>query len=505
MTIQSILISVFHKEGLEAIAPALIQHKITVYSTGGTQRYLESLGVPVVPVEQVTDYPSILGGRVKTLHPKVFGGILAKREDQHLEDLAAYEIPQIDCVVVDLYPFEQTVKQTNDDDQIIEKIDIGGVSLIRAAAKNYKHITVIPSQHQYPRLLEILNDQQATTSLEDRRALAAEAFAISAHYDAAISKYFDPAGKIIGLRESHSAQQTLRYGENPHQSATYYGHLEETLHQIQGKALSYNNLVDIDAAVQLISDFWTDDATVAVLKHTNPCGLATRSSVIEAWKAALAGDPVSAFGGVIICNTAIDLVTAQEINKLFYEVVIAPSYNTDALELLQSKKKRIILQVKNLISDTVTRKSILNGVIEQERDTLSHDTNSWQLVTDIKPSVDDLSEMHFANRIVKHLKSNAIALTKERQLIGIGCGQTSRVDAMNQCIAKARHFGHSLEGSVIASDAFFPFSDCAELAHDAGIYHIVQPGGSIRDQETIDFCNREQMAMAITGVRHFRH
>lgn len=504
MKIRSILVSVYHKDGLESIAPSLIESEITVYSTGGTQKYLESLGVKVVPVESLTGYPSILDGRVKTLHPAIFGGILAKREDDHLGQLDSHNIPVIDCVVVDLYPFEQTVKDTNDESTIIEKIDIGGISLIRAAAKNYKDVVIIPSADQYSDLNDIMNNN-GETDLETRRSLAAQAFNISSHYDTAIFKYLNQSVDISGYKMSVSNTTSLRYGENPHQSANYYGQLDELLGQIQGKPLSYNNLIDIDAAMQIIDDFWDEEITLAILKHTNPCGLATRSTMIDAWTSALSGDPVSSFGGIIITNGIIDGATAKAIDGIFYEVLIAKDFSEEARAILGKKKKRVLLQIKSRLSATKHSRTILNGIIEQDRDTLDHDPKAWTSTNGMTMDAELTSEMVFANRVVKHLKSNAIAITKNKKIIGIGCGQTSRVDALNQAIAKAQHFGFNFEDAILASDAFFPFGDCVELADQVGIKYIVQPGGSIRDQESIDYCLKNDMSMVLTGHRHFKH
>jgi len=502
--INSALISVFHKTGLDEIIQRLKALDIKIYSTGGTQTYIESKGVEVHSVESLTSYPSILGGRVKTLHPKVFGGILAMREEDHQNQLSTYEIPEIDLVIVDLYPFEETVASTDDEAQIIEKIDIGGISLIRAAAKNYKEVTVVPSKNEYPELLEILNDLDGYTTLEQRKLFAKKAFAISSNYDTAIYHFFneDEQGP---LRVSIDENTTLRYGENPHQTGTFYGDMNRKFEKLGGKELSYNNLVDVDAAVEIMSEFATGDPCFAILKHTNPCGVAVRSTVSEAWDAALAGDPVSAFGGILITNTNIDLATAEKINKIFYEVLIAPSFDADAEVLLTKKKKRILMKIKDFEVPTTRIKTILNGVISQDNDLHSDAADDFKTVTDQKPSAEDIANLAFASKCAKHLKSNTIVIAKNNQLLGMGCGQTSRVDACNQAIAKAARMGFDIEGAAMASDAFFPFPDCVEIAHKAGIRSIVQPGGSIKDQLSIDYCNSNQVPMVFTGTRHFKH
>ncbi len=494
MQIKSILLSVFHKQGLDNIAPLIKELKIKVYSTGGTLTYLQNLGLEVTSVESITNYPSILDGRVKTLHPKIFGGILARRDEAHLVQLQKYSIPQIDCVVVDLYPFEQTVAQTDDTSAIIEKIDIGGISLIRAAAKNYKDTLIIPSQDYYPELYRILDEQKGKTSLEERKRLAGASFSLSSTYDQAISNYFD-------------AQQTipLRYGENPHQSAQFNPKHPPIFKQLQGKALSYNNYADIHTAIELIEEFWDEKYTFAILKHNNPCGLATRDQLFDAWTDALAGDPVSSFGGILITNGTMDLKTAQAINELFYEVLIAPDFDEQALEILAKKKKRVLLRLTGKVPGDQTTKTLLHGTITQQRDLYLHQPQDWKLSAGDNLSSDQRKEMLFANRIVKHLKSNAIAITKNQQLIGIGCGQTSRVDALRQAIDKAKRFNFDLDGAVMASDAFFPFDDCVKIAHKAGILDIIQPGGSIRDKDSIDYSQKNNIRMVITGIRHFRH
>ena len=503
--IKSALISVFHKDGLENIIKTLDELGVTIYSTGGTQAFIESQGVSVSRVEDLTSYPSILDGRVKTLHPKVFGGILARREDDHLVQLADYKIPPIDLVIVDLYPFQETVKSTDDESAIIEKIDIGGISLIRAAAKNFKDVVVVPSKEEYSMLETILSEKSGISTLEDRKELARRAFRVSSDYDVAIFNYFDREGENDSFKQSFHIGKTLRYGENPHQQGIFFGELGAMFEKLSGKELSYNNLVDIDAAVNLMSEFKDDGPTFAVLKHTNPCGIATRGDVLSAWHAALAGDPVSAFGGILISNAAINLATAEEINKLFYEVLIAPDFDEDAVELLKKKKKRVLLKINHFNVNDKTFKSLLNGVIVQDTDKKQESAQDLKIVTETTPSVEDIDDLIFANKVVKHLKSNTIVLASGGQLLGMGCGQTSRVDAANQAIAKAKHFGFSLEGAVMASDAFFPFPDCVELAHQAGITSVIQPGGSIKDQLSIDYCNEHGLAMVFTGTRHFKH
>lgn len=505
--IKSALISVFHKDGLENIVQKLIEQNVTIYSTGGTQKFIEAQGGSVERVEDLTTYPSILDGRVKTLHPKVFGGILARREEDHLTQLDKYEIPQIDLVVVDLYPFEQTVASTNDQSAIIEKIDIGGIALIRGAAKNFGDVLVIPSQDEYGDLERILSEQGGTSTLADRQALARKAFKVSSNYDTAIHNYFDTIEDATepSFKQSIHIGTPLRYGENPHQQGIFFGEMDAMFDKIGGKELSFNNLVDVDAAVNLMAEFQHDDPTFAVLKHTNPCGIATRPTVLEAWKDALAGDPVSAFGGILICNSKIDLATAEEINKLFYEVLIAPDFDQDAMDLLGAKKKRILLKIKHFHVNDKSFKSLLNGVIQQDTDKNTEDKTNLSPATNRQPTEQEMEDLLFANKCVKHLKSNTIVLARNNQLLGMGCGQTSRVDACNQAIAKAKNFGFDLEGSAMASDAFFPFPDCVEIAHKAGIKAVVQPGGSIKDQLSIDYCNDNDIAMVFTGVRHFKH
>ncbi len=503
-TIKKALVSVFDKAGLEEIVKELAQQNIEIITTGGTQKFIEDLGYKTTAVESLTDYPSILGGRVKTLHPKVFGGILNRRDlasDQ--EQIQQYDIPAIDLVVVDLYPFEDTVAQTNDESEIIEKIDIGGISLIRAAAKNYKDVVIVPSKNQYPDLLRILKTQNAETELEERRALAKLAFAVSSHYDTAIFNYFNEVEPIEMFKESYTQSKALRYGENPHQKATFYGDFNALFEQLHGKAISYNNLLDIDAAVHLIRDF--DTTTFAILKHNNACGLSSNENKVQAWKEALAGDPVSAFGGIIITNVEIDEEVAKEMNSLFMEVCIAPSYTSEALEILKSKKNRIILLIKDFKFPEYGFRTCLNGVLKQERDLKVETLEDLKQATKREVTEREAKDLLFANKIVKHTKSNTIVLAKDNKLIASGTGQTSRVDALRQAIDKAKHFGFDLQGAVMASDAFFPFSDSVEIAHSAGITAVIQPGGSMRDQETIDFCNRNDIAMVFTGVRHFKH
>ena len=456
-------------------------------------------------VEDLTSYPSILDGRVKTLHPKVFGGILARRDEDHLGQLAKYDMPEIDLVIVDLYPFEDTVKSTDDEEAIIEKIDIGGIALLRGAAKNFNDVVIVPSKNEYPMIQKILAEQNAESTLADRKELARRAFKVSSHYDTAIFNYFDRDSDDVSFKHSLIESQVLRYGENPHQQGIFFGELDTMFEKISGKELSFNNLVDVDAAVNVMSEFVDSDPTFAVLKHTNTCGIATRSTVIEAWHAALAGDPVSAFGGILISNTIVDLATAEEINKLFYEVVIAPEFDKEAINLLTKKKKRVLMKINRWHVNDKSFKSILNGVIQQDTDKSMESSDKMECVTDAQATPQQLSDLEFANKCVKHLKSNTIVLVKNNQLLGMGCGQTSRVDALRQAISKATAFGFDLEGCVMASDAFFPFPDCVEIAHDAGTAAIVQPGGSIKDNLSIDYCNSKGMPMLMTGIRHFKH
>jgi len=499
--IQNALISVYHKDGLEDIVKLLHHHNIQIYSTGGTKKYIQEQGVPVLKVEDQTGYPSILDGRVKTLHPAVFGGILARREPGHLEELKKYNLPEIDLVIVDLYPFEDTVRNTDDEAQIIEKIDIGGISLIRAAAKNYQDVVIIPGKDQYSDLAEILNEGPST-SLDQRKELALQAFAVSAHYDQAILGYFKNGS--LGFNSVYPDGQSLRYGENPHQSAQFHGPMK-CLDKLSGKDLSYNNLVDVDAAMGIMAEYQNADPTFAILKHTNSCGLATRGTVLEAWKAALAGDPISAFGGILICNSPIDISTAEEINKIFYEVVIAPSFSEEAHDLLTKKKKRILLQIQGYPQPKWQYKSLLDGVIAQTADRAIEGKDDFEVITEKAPTEDQISDLIFANKCAKHLKSNTIVLVKNKQLLGMGCGQTSRVDACRQAIEKAIKMGFDLKGAVMASDAFFPFPDCVELAAEAGIQSVIQPGGSMNDKLSIEACNNLGLSMVKTGVRHFKH
>lgn len=504
--IRSALISVFHKEGLEPIIKALHNLKVTIYSTGGTQTFIENIGIPVIPVESITGYPSILGGRVKTLHPGVFGGILAMRNPEHLGELQKYDIPEIDLVIVDLYPFEDTVRNGGSHEEIIEKIDIGGISLIRAAAKNFKDVVIISSMDQYDYLLDILGENQGETTEEIRRELACKAFALSSHYDTAIFRYLSEGFEHTEyFKTSIPDALPLRYGENPHQKATFYGRIDEVFEKLSGKELSYNNLMDIDAALQLLSDFEDQDPTFVIIKHTNACGVATRKSVSEAWDAALACDPVSAFGGILACNTTLDMETATKIDNLFYEVLIAPEYEEGVVDFLRSRSKRVLLRYRNIAPQNKTYKSILNGAIIQDYDSFKHNESDWQRVTRLQPDEDQIQDLIFANKCVRHLKSNTIVLVKNRQLVGMGCGQTSRVDACRQAIEKAGSFGFDLKGAVMASDAFFPFPDCVDLGYEAGITSVVQPGGSIKDQLSIDYCDDHNMSMVFTGIRHFKH
>ncbi|MEL7159849.1 MAG: bifunctional phosphoribosylaminoimidazolecarboxamide formyltransferase/IMP cyclohydrolase [Bacteroidota bacterium] len=503
--IKSALISVFHKDGLGPIVDSLKKLGVTIYSTGGTETFIRDRGIDVVPVEDLTGYPSILDGRVKTLHPKVHGGILARRAPDHLGQLAQYDIPEIDLIVVDLYPFEETVANTEDEDLIIEKIDIGGIALIRAAAKNYNDVVIVPSRDDYGTLQTLLDEQAGMTGLADRRKLARRAFAVSSHYDTAIFNYFNEDEGMDALKVSELRATPLRYGENPHQKATFYGRLEGMFTKLNGKEISYNNLVDIDAAVGIMREFKDGDPAFAILKHTNACGMAVRPTQLEAWQAALAGDNVSAFGGILITNSIVELGTAQEIDKLFYEVLIAPDFTDSALELLSKKAKRILLQYHHLDQQARSFKTLLNGVVAQETDLRIEGPNDFTVVTEREPTDEEITDLVFANKCAKHLKSNTIALVKDGQMISMGCGQTSRVDALKQAIDKAGRFGFEVAGSVMASDAFFPFSDCVEIAHDAGVTAVVQPGGSIRDKDSIAACNARNMAMVTTGIRHFKH
>ncbi len=501
--IKKALISVYYKDNLEPIIHQLNALGVKIFSTGGTQEFIEKLGIPVTPVESLTSYPSILGGRVKTLHPKVFGGILSRRGLQSdIAQLEEYEIPEIDLVIVDLYPFEETIASGAADSDIIEKIDIGGISLIRAAAKNFQDVVIIPSKKEYTVLLTILTEGKGSSDLAQRKKLAGAAFNVSSHYDTAIFNFFN-GDNAAAFKQSIQHSQVLRYGENPHQKGVFYGNLDELFTQFAGKELSYNNLLDIDAAVNLIAEF--KDTAFAILKHNNACGLASRPKLIDAWKDALAGDPISAFGGVLITNKTIDLAVAEEINKLFYEVLIAPDYEKDALELLKLKSKRIILQQKVTALNPKSFRTLLNGVIAQDKDLKTETQNDMQTITKTAPTADEKSDLEFANKIVKHTKSNTIVLAKNNQLLASGVGQTSRVDALKQAILKAETFGFSLRGAVMASDAFFPFPDCVEIAGKAGITAVIQPGGSIKDKESTDYCDNNGISMVITGTRHFKH
>lgn len=502
--IKTALISVYHKDGLDEIIKLLHDDGVEFLSTGGTKTFIESLGYNCQAVEDLTGYPSILGGRVKTLHPKIFGGILNRRENTtDCQQVKQYAIPSIDLVIVDLYPFVDTVASGACDADIIEKIDIGGISLIRAAAKNYNDVIIVASKAQYAPLAQLLKDNGAQSNNAQRRWFAKEAFAVSSAYDSAIFEYFDGQEQPSALRVSIDGSKIMRYGENPHQKGMFFGNFSEMFSQLHGKEISYNNLLDIDAAVSLISEF--NDTTFAILKHNNACGIASRSTVLEAWEAALAGDPVSAFGGVLISNAVIDKTTAEEINKIFFEVIIAPSYNQDALDILTQKKNRIILvqHIKN--NSKLQFRSILNGALVQERDLKNETPEDLTQVTIKQVNPNQVDDLLFANKIVKHSKSNAIVLAKNKQLLASGIGQTSRVDALKQAIAKAQSFGFDLNEAVMASDAFFPFPDCVEIAHKAGINAVIQPGGSVRDNETIEYCNSNNIAMVTTGIRHFKH
>ena len=502
--IKSALISVYYKDKLETVIELLKKHNVTMYSTGGTQQFIESLGGAVVPVEELTSYPSILGGRVKTLHPKVFGGILARRaEPNDLAQLAEYAIPEIDLVIVDLYPFEETVASGAAEADIIEKIDIGGISLIRAAAKNFKDVVIISSKNDYQPLVEILAAQEGATTLEQRRNFAAKAFNTSSNYDTKIFSYFNEHEQIAAFKQSEQNGKVLRYGENPHQKATFFGNLNELFDILNGKELSYNNLVDVDAAVNLVAEF--NEPAFVVIKHTNACGVATRPTVLEAWQAAFAADTVSAFGGILATNGTVDEATAIAISEIFFEVLIAPNYTEGALKILTAKKNRIILKQKKAVKQGKQFKNLLNGVIEQDPDFKTETEADLKVVTTLAPTAIQIKDLLFACKCAKHLKSNTIVLAKNGQLLSMGCGQTSRVDALQQAIDKAARFGFDLNGAVMASDAFFPFPDCVEIADKAGIAAVIHPGGSIKDQDSIDYCNAHNMAMVLTGFRHFKH
>ncbi len=503
--IQTALISVYHKDGLEDILNELNHLQIKFISTGGTKDFITSLGYECETVEDVSGYPSILGGRVKTLHPKIFGGILYRRENESdKKQVKSYDIPSIDLVIVDLYPFEETVAEGGSEQEIIEKIDIGGISLIRGAAKNYKDVLVVASKEQYAPLLTLLQVKKGASSIDDRRYFASEAFKVSSGYDSAIFNYFDD-DQGSALRISLNEPKQLRYGENPHQNGSFYGNFDEIFEQIHGKEISYNNLLDIDAAVSLISDF--DETALAILKHNNACGMACRPTVKEAWDAALAADPVSAFGGVVITNKNVDKEAALAINEIFFEVIIAPSYDKEALDILFQKKNRVVLILKSVEKATqkLQYRSVLNGTLVQDANDSIQYRKDIKVVTDATPTEAEVDDLLFANKLVKHTKSNAIVLVKNKQLIASGTGQTSRVDALKQAIEKAGAFNFTLNGAVMASDAFFPFPDCVEIAHDAGITSVIQPGGSIRDAESINYCNNNKMSMVVTGTRHFKH
>tara|TARA_Y100001954_G_C15808491_1_gene603945 strand:+ start:644 stop:2164 length:1521 start_codon:yes stop_codon:yes gene_type:complete len=500
--IKNALISVFHKDGLSPIVHKLNDLGIKIYSTGGTQNFIEGEGVKVNKVEDLTNYPSILGGRVKTLHPNVFGGILSRRElNSDNEQLEKYNIPEFDLVIVDLYPFEKTVSSGASEQDIIEKIDIGGISLIRAAAKNYKDVFIVSEMSQYNEVLSILENENGSTKLETRKKFARRAFNISSHYDTVIFNYFNE--DEICFKQSIRSIKSLRYGENPHQKGVFFGDLEDMFHQLHGKELSYNNLLDVDAAVNLISEF--EDTTFAVLKHNNACGIASRESLLESWKDALIADPISAFGGVLITNKELDLETAEEINKIFFEVIIAPSYHKGALEILKSKKNRVILIQKDIELSKTQFRTVLNGVLYQDRDLKTDNHSDMKIVTELSPNDREFSDLEFASKVCKHTKSNTIVFAKNKQLLASGVGQTSRVDALKQAIVKAKSFNFDLNGSVMASDAFFPFPDCVELANNEGVKCVIQPGGSIKDNLSIEYCNNNNMKMVITGHRHFKH
>ena len=504
LKLKSALISVFNKDGLEPIAKKLDKLGVKIYSTGGTELFLKKIGIPVIKVEDVTGYPSILGGRVKTLHPKIFGGILNRNDNNNdITDLKNYEIPNIDLVIVDLYPFEETVKSNQSEENIIEKIDIGGISLIRAAAKNFKDVMCVSSKDDYSDFLNILNNDKGEINLKYRKNFAFRAFNVSSHYDTAIFNYFKEDNE--SLKASYKNGKELRYGENPHQKGMFYGDFNSMFEQLHGKELSYNNLLDVDAAVNLILEFYNDIPTFAILKHNNACGLASRNSLLSAYKDALAGDPVSAFGGVLISNKSIDVETAEEINKLFCEVVIAPGFEESAIKLLKSKKNRILLVLKNTDLNDQQLRTCLNGVLTQDKDSLTDSATDFKTCTEKSPNKSEIKDLEFASKICKHTKSNTIVLAKNLQLISSGTGQTSRVDALKQAIEKSNNFKFDLNNSVMASDAFFPFPDCVEIAHKSGISSVIQPGGSIKDDLSIEYCNKNNISMVLTGTRHFKH
>jgi phosphoribosylaminoimidazolecarboxamide formyltransferase/IMP cyclohydrolase len=502
--IKNALVSVYYKDNLEPLIHALAANGVNFYSTGGTEKFITDLGYHVTAVEDLTGYPSILGGRVKTLHPKVFGGILSRRalaEDQ--AQLNEYKIPEFDLVIVDLYPFEETLQSGATEKEIIEKIDIGGISLIRAAAKNFNDVVIIASKDDYPVLTNIIKENSGSTDLADRKRFAQKAFHVSSHYDSAIFNYFNQAEPLAVLKISETQAQTLRYGENPHQKGTFYGNLDALFTKLNGKELSYNNLVDVDAALALIDEFKTP--TFAILKHTNACGIASRNTLNEAWHAAFACDPISAFGGVLICNGELNAETATAINDLFFEVLIAPAFSADALTILKAKKNRILLQRNTVELPQKQVKTLLNGYIEQDKDLQIEGPEHMTCVTSVQPSKTELEDLYFANKVVKHTKSNTIVFAKNQTLLSSGVGQTSRVDSLKQAIVKAEAFGFSLKGAVMASDAFFPFPDCIELAADAGITAVLQPGGSIKDQDSTEMANQKGISMVTTGIRHFKH
>lgn len=502
--IKNALISVYYKDNLEPLIRQLHESGVTFYSTGGTEKFIKDLGIDVIAVETLTGYPSILGGRVKTLHPKVFGGILNRRENsEDKSQIDQYEIPELDLVIVDLYPFEETVKSGASEEDTIEKIDIGGISLIRAAAKNYNDVVIIASKEDYQALGDILKENEGSTTLAQRKSFAKKAFNVSSHYDTAIFNYFNQEEPLSVFKYSEQKASSLRYGENPHQKGLFYGDLTEMFDKLNGKELSYNNLVDVDAAVALIDEF--TEPTFAILKHTNACGIASRDNICDAWKEALSCDPVSAFGGVLICNGEIDTVTANEISNLFFEVLIAPSFSEEAVAILSAKKNRILLKRKSIKLPTSTFKTLLNGVIEQSKDLSMEVAEEMIPVTDRKPTAEELKDLIFANKIVKHTKSNTIVFAKNAKLIASGVGQTSRVDALQQALVKAKAFNFDIVGSVMASDAFFPFPDCVQIAAEAGVTVVLQPGGSIKDKESIDMANQKGIGMVTTGVRHFKH
>ena len=492
------LISVYNKSGIDKIAKKLSELNIRIISTGGTEKYLNEIGIETEKVEKLTDYPSVFGGRVKTLHPKIFGGILYRRDlNNDIDEKENYKIPEIDFVIVDLYPFEDTVNDSKSHEEIIEKIDIGGISLIRAAAKNYNDVVCVSSINQYEKFINNLNDNQGNFSINQKKEYALDAFLVSSNYDTSISEYFNSG--------SLSIKKLLRYGENPHQKGYFKGNLDNVFDKLNGKELSYNNLLDIDSAVNIISEFWNDNPTFAILKHNNACGLSSRSTIFKAYESALEGDPVSAFGGVLISNKNIDLETSKKINDLFFEVILAPSYDKDSLEILKSKKNRIILELKNIDFSKTSVRTCLNGKLYQDKDLITDSTENLTIVTKNEPTESEIDDLLFASKICKHTKSNTIVLAKNNQLISSGTGQTSRVDALNQAIDKANKFKLSLDGAVMASDAFFPFPDCVEIASKNGIKSVIQPGGSIKDQLSIDFCDKNSISMVMTGNRHFKH